>query len=414
MEYKILSDGGIESRMNIPMRGSADVIFAGGGVAGCAAALEAARHGCSVILFEKSMMLGGLATLGLVNWFVPMDDGKGRQVIFGMAEEFLRLSIKYGYGNVNPGWKNGVYEGKSDPPPRYCSGFSADIFALCLTELLNSAGVELRFDASAVDILTRKENSAVATEGVIIHDKSGFGFYKSKIVVDVTGDADLLYKMGVPTLKRGNYDSYFGKVINMDSIKKALESGNIGNIYRGVSGGYSNLYGHGHPIDMPLFDGTDADDISRYTVSSQIRMLEKLKKDDRLSRDLVQIPGMVNFRATRRLDGDATLRPEDSGIRYDDSIGAICDFDGREYLYEVRYGVLVKTGFDGIITAGRTASGDGYGWDILRVIPPAIITGQAAGLAAAESIKNGNRIWEPDIRKLQSILESEDVKIHNR
>ena len=53
MEYKILSDGGIESRMNIPMRGSADVIVAGGGVAGCAAALEAARHGCSVILFEN-------------------------------------------------------------------------------------------------------------------------------------------------------------------------------------------------------------------------------------------------------------------------------------------------------------------------------------------------------------------------
>ena len=59
------------------------------------------------------MMLGGLATLGLVNWFVPMDDGKSRQVIFGMAEEFLRLSIKYGYGNVNPGWKNGVYEEKA-------------------------------------------------------------------------------------------------------------------------------------------------------------------------------------------------------------------------------------------------------------------------------------------------------------
>ena len=135
MEYKILSDGGVETRMNIPMRGSADVIVAGGGVAGCAAALEAARHGCSVILFEKSMLLGGLATLGLVNWFVPMDDGKGRQVIFGMAEEFLRLSIKYGYGDVIPGWKNGVYEGKSDPPPHYCCGLSAELIALCLTEL---------------------------------------------------------------------------------------------------------------------------------------------------------------------------------------------------------------------------------------------------------------------------------------
>ena len=78
----------------------------------------------------------------------------------------------------------------------------------------------------------------------------------------------------------------------------------------------------------------------------------------------------------------------------------------------MRYGVLVKTGFDNIITAGRTASADGYGWDVLRVIPPAIITGQAAGDACAQAIDTDKPIYGIDIKTLQNTLESENVMIH--
>ena len=63
-----------------------DILVAGGGLAGAAAALEAARHGKKVLLVEKSMKLGGLATLGLINFFVPMCNGRGKQIIFGMQE----------------------------------------------------------------------------------------------------------------------------------------------------------------------------------------------------------------------------------------------------------------------------------------------------------------------------------------
>ena len=74
-----------------------DVLVAGGGLAGVAAAVAAARAGKRVLLLEKSQKLGGLATLGLINLFVPMCNGRGKQIIFGMAEEFLRLSIRNGY-----------------------------------------------------------------------------------------------------------------------------------------------------------------------------------------------------------------------------------------------------------------------------------------------------------------------------
>ena len=82
----------IEEREQTPVVGEYDVIGAGGGVAGVAAALAARRAGCSVLLIEKSLMLGGLATLGLINYFVPMCNGRGVPIIGGMCEE-LMLSL---------------------------------------------------------------------------------------------------------------------------------------------------------------------------------------------------------------------------------------------------------------------------------------------------------------------------------
>ena len=141
-------------------------------------------------------------------------------------------------------------------------------------------------------------------------------------------------------------------------------------------------------------------------------MLNNIKGDDRVKRDVFCLPTMPQLRTTCHLNGDAVFSADNAYKHFDDSIAAICDFDRRDYLYEVPYGVLVKTGYDNIITAGRTASAEGYGWDVLRVIPPAIITGQAAGCAAVQAISDGDPIYDIDIKKLQNTLESQDVMIH--
>ena len=77
-----------------------DVIVCGGGVAGVAAAVTAAKRGFSTLLLEKSNILGGLATLGRINLFVPMCNGRGKQIIFGLCEKWVRLSAKYGYDTI--------------------------------------------------------------------------------------------------------------------------------------------------------------------------------------------------------------------------------------------------------------------------------------------------------------------------
>lgn len=397
-----------------------DIIVCGGGVGGCASAIQAARDGKKVLLIEKSQKLGGLATLGLVNWFVPMCNGRGKQIIFGMCEEFLRLSIKYGYGGVDSAFVNGripeakleEYKKKGQLPPRYCCKFSHEIFALQLTELCVTEGIDILFD-SVVSRPVYNENSGITTIlGVVVENKSGREYYTADMFVDATGDGDLMYRAGIKTAERGNFHSYFGRVISLETCRQAIENNNIGYAFRNISGGGASLYGDGHPSDIPLYFGTTSEEVNRYLISNQLEMLESIKKDDRFSRDISILPGMPNFRTTRRIDGEYVLKEKDVYRHFEDSVGAINDFDRRDYLYEVPYRTLVSRQASNLITCGRSAAGDGYAWDVLRVIPPAIITGQAAGFACSLAISGKKNIGNIDVQALQQKLADANVTIH--
>ncbi len=392
---------------NVPLRGEYDIIVAGGGVAGIAAAVAAARAGKKVLLLEKAVSLGGLATIGLINLFVPMCNGRGVQIIKGMAEEFLRLSIKDGYDTIPDEWKNG--EPGEGAKTRYLTKYSPSIFSLELTELLDKEGVDLLYDT----VVSEPVMDGGHCRGLIVENKSGREYYEGKIIVDTTGDADVLYRAGVPTRRGGNYYTMISNATNLDLMKKAVESGDIADAYTGVMGGRSNLYGGGHPEGMPLFEGVNVNSVTDFIIKNHLDTLAEVRKGDRKRDDIVMLPGMAQFRTTRCLIGDKEFDMNDAYRHCDDSIGAICDFDRKDYLFEVPFGVLVKTGYDNLITAGRTASAKpDYSWDILRVIPPAIITGQAAGIVAALSIDDGVPIYDVDIHALQSELEAQDVMLH--
>ena len=401
-------------------KGKYDVIVAGGGVAGVAAAVQAARVGKHVLLIEKAQKLGGLATLGLINLFVPMCNGRGKQIIFGMAEELLRMSITYGYGGVSPDFENGqipqeklaAYAAKGQQPPRYMTRYPAEIFALQLTELCVQEGVELLFDTILTQPVLEEQDGCTKVTGVVVENKSGAEYYTADMFVDATGDCDLVYRAGIPTVERGNFHTYTGFKITLDSCKRAADTGNISQALVGVAGGGANLYGGGHPAEIPLYHGTTSEEVDRYLVKNQLEMLGKLKGEERLSRDVVTLPGMCQFRTTRRIDGEYVLQESDAYVHFADSVGAICDFDRRDYLYEIPYRTLVHPKATNLITCGRTVAGDGYGWDVLRVIPPAIISGQAAGLAAAHAIEEGVHIAKVDMPRLQQALEDCNVRIH--
>lgn len=115
-----------------------DIAVIGGGVAGVAAAVQAARCGMKTVLVERTALVGGLATGGLINVFLPLCDGNGHQVTFGIAEEMLRKSIVYGPGEIPPNWKK---ERNGMERKRFIAVFSPASFVLALDEMLDEAAL---------------------------------------------------------------------------------------------------------------------------------------------------------------------------------------------------------------------------------------------------------------------------------
>ena len=396
----------IEYSKSIPVRKLYDVIVCGGGVAGVAAAVSAAKNGLSTLLLEKSNLLGGLGTLGLINLFVPMCNGRGKQIIFGLAEKWLRMSAELGFDTIPEDWKNG--EPKFPTGQRYIQRYSPAIFAYQLTDEIKKSGADILFDCMAADPIMEGN----ICKGVITESKGGTEFYPCRVLIDTTGDCDVLRRGGIPTVTGENFFSFSAKMITLDSCKRAIESGDIGKVYDSICGGGINLFGDHQPADVPRWSGLSAEEVTDYIVRNQLLILEKLKTTNRKSREIVTTPGMPQFRTTAHIKGDYSLKITDAYHHFDDSVCAINDFEHRDHLFEVPLRALTRKDFPNIITAGRSADGTGYGWDLLRVIPPAILTGQAAGEAATLAVKDNTSVSGVSIRGLQAKLEKENVMVH--
>jgi len=157
-----------------------DVAVCGGGFAGISAALAAAREGKKVILFEREYMLGGLGTAGLITVYLPLCDGYGRQVSFGIAEELLKLSIKYGAeGRYPENWLQNKGS-RTEKDDRYQVQYNPQVFAILAEQLLMSSGVDVLYGSYVVDAQT--ENGKI--KSVIVENKSGRTAYQIKTVVD--------------------------------------------------------------------------------------------------------------------------------------------------------------------------------------------------------------------------------------
>ncbi len=383
-----------------------DIIVCGGGVAGVAAAVSAAKNGFSTLILEKSNILGGLGTLGLINLFVPMCNGRGKQIIFGLAEKWLRLSAELGWDTIPEVWRKG--EPGEPTNIRYVQRYSPAIFAYLLTEEITKSGADILFDCMAIDPIMEGN----VCKGVITESKGGTEFYACDMLIDATGDCDVLRRGGIPTVSGQNFFTFIAKMVTLESCQKAVETGDIRHIYTGISGGGINLFGDGQPDDVPRWSGLTSEEVTDYIVRNHLLILERLKQTDRKTREVVTTPGMPQFRTTCHIRGDYSLKVSDAYRHFDDSVCAINDFEHRDHLFEVPLRCLTRRDYPNIITAGRSADGTGYGWDLLRVIPPAILTGQAAAEAVCLAIKTNKAIADVEIKVLQNKLEKGNVMVH--
>ena len=192
-----------------------DVTVCGGGIAGTSAALAAARQGKKTILIENQFLLGGLATSGLVTIYLPLCDGMGHQVSFGIAEELLRLSIKYGAEeNIPENWCN-VHGSRTKKDPRLKARYNAQVFAILLEQELLKAGVEILYGTRIVGV--NKNNNKI--DHIIFENKSGRMAIKTRSIVDATGDCDIAFFSDLATreFNKGNDLAAWYYYVNKDA-----------------------------------------------------------------------------------------------------------------------------------------------------------------------------------------------------
>ena len=360
-----------------------DVIVVGGGIAGVAAAVSASREGAKVLLIEKSINLGGLATSGLISAYEPLCDGAGQQMIYGIAEELIKLATKYCFDNFPKEWG-----GKSQNPPRshrYTTDYSPSVFTLVLEEYALKHHVKLRYD-TWVTCPVMDGNQCI---GVICESNNGREFFSAQAVIDATGDASVMYRAGVPTINGKNYMTYVAHYYDKDLLDETSETGNLCKFRRWLLCG-SDMSGNGHPQGSELIEGVDADILTDYVIEGKRRLFEKIKSMDRESFDIMALPTMPQFRTIRRIVGDCEFEAID-GKKYEDSIGSCGDFrpEGIGKHFQIPAGALKNCAFPNLFAAGRIISApEGDPWEITRVIPVCALSGEAAGRLAVNYINH--------------------------
>lgn len=369
----------ITETLSTPVSARCDVLVCGGGFAGIAAALSAARENKKVILLEKQYIVGGLGTAGLVTIYLPLCDGLGRQVSFGIAEELLRLSLSLGAEDKYPAnWLDTTDAAqRTKEHPRFEARFNPHLFAILAEQLLLKAGVQILYGTYAVAAVRQKER----IEAVIAENKSGRQAILAKAVVDATGDGDILHFAGVPTetFRQGNvlaaWYYFFGRAgydLRMMGFCDIPEE-------------QKTKQNKVETLVNRRFAGLDGAEISEFMQLSHQAILHDVQKQRQSDDTLwpVTIASIPQLRMTRRLCGEYTLSDQETHTYFEDSIGMVSDWRKRGPVYEVPFRTLYHASCKNLIAAGRCTSVTEPMWDIMRVIPCCAVTGQAAGLAAA-------------------------------
>ncbi len=420
-----------------------DIIVAGGGFAGAAAAIAAGRLGKKVLLFDKSNCMGGAACNCLVFPFMPYTtkiDGEKKALSAGIFTEIVdRMNeIRVQLGETRH------MEGRS--------AFSEEHLKLVLNRMAQEAGVDLLYHA----FLCGVEKKDGKIEKVSVATKSGVVDLFADMFIDATGDADLSYLAGCPYHLGRESDNLCQpmtlcfRVANVDMEKFIEEKPKINELYKKLKAEgkirnpredvlvFTNLVPknvlHFNTTRVVKLNPTDPFDMTKAEIEAREQVIEiflliKNNFESFKNAELLSTAADIGVRESRMIDGLYLLtgkelvecpKFEDSiacgnydiDIHSPDGAGTSHHFFKEGTYYEIPYRSLVPQKIDNLLVAGRCISVDHEAQASVRIMPIVCCLGEAAGVAAAIAHKNGTATKDADISEIQKILVENGAVIH--
>jgi hypothetical protein len=442
-----------EARRETAVLREADVIVVGGGPGGVAAAVSAARAGAKTILLERYGHLGGMATGGLVNIIPNLADIYGTQHIGGFCQEFIdRLAARdaasfpdrrhWGKGEaavVDTYMKANMthFYIRKNKEGRYIVLYTAVVDPEVAKDELNTMVLEAGAELLLHTWVTAPIMEGNTVRGVIVETKSGRQALLGKVVIDCTGDGDLLPFTGTETIDYmvpGSRIAQFGFVYwicNVDlkkydafmtsqpeqykeAVQKITEAGGSAYFSRGLLDNQEGvvwvhrLIGSLHQTDPE--EMTHVDVTTRRQSVKNWELLKKYMPGFEKSFIMLSAP-QLGTSGGRRIVGEyyLTEKDMDTDRPFDDTIAVFADNDRGDKSLQyprtfVPYRALVPKETEGLLVACRAFSADHDFSEFFNLIPHCMCFGQAAGAAAAIAVKDGVSVRNVDFSKLRSEL----------
>jgi 2-polyprenyl-6-methoxyphenol hydroxylase-like FAD-dependent oxidoreductase len=402
-----------EPARDVPVIGRPDVLVVGGGAAGIAAAIAAARRGASTWLIEQSSALGGLATVGLINLLLTLDDGNGTQVVAGLCQEFVdrmdamgeaRFPAQEQWNREDAAavdeWRRWGLIWGAPESVRYSVAFDPDAFVDVSIEALIAADVRVRFHTWFAGVAM--DDGSIAA--VFVESKNGREAIVPAVVVDATGDGDVVARAGAPSERQSIPPHLWFRVGGAD------DDAPPGFWFRTTGRGRALVPWGPSPNRV---DACDADDLSRALLECRASAREAFLA-------LRQQPGfehawlddyahLLGVTESRRLVGDHVLAKEEADVRFPDAIAQTGHWTRRDVVFDIPYRCLTAPGYRNLLAVGRCISTTRYVHQATKEIPAAMATGEAAGVAALVAARDAADVHAIDIPALRTDLKASGV-----
>ncbi|MFA5561628.1 MAG: FAD-dependent oxidoreductase [Eubacteriales bacterium] len=425
-----------------------DIIVAGGGFTGAAAAIAAARQGLSVLLAEESNCLGGAAATALVNpfmpFFTPVRPKAGERFTLlsrGIFEEICGELVEL---------TTTIHGADFRYARQPLATFSEEYLKVVLNRMTRRAGVQLLFHTRVIAARTTDGKITALT----LSNQSGLTEVSSDYFIDCTGDADVAVMAGFPTHLGREADSlcqpmtlcfrvgdvnlplfYQNRALMQEKYKELQQSGEITNVRENVLvfNTISDSVIHFNTTRVVKHNPTSAAEVTEAEIIAREQVMEMLHFLRRYvpgceHATLLQTAMHIGVRESRMIDGEYCLTQEDllACRKFEDGIAA-CNYDidihnpegsgtshyyfpPNEY-YTIPYRCLLPRGSKNLLVAGRCISSTHEAQASYRIMPVVCTLGEAAGVAASVAKKQGACVGEANVDEIRRLLRANGAVI---